>query len=61
MNAAQLPSKFESEITEDDALYRRAFRFLMLLRTHPEKLQQACSALSEIVQGIWAEEDESDD
>jgi hypothetical protein len=64
MNTALLPSKFESEITEDDALYRRAFRFLMVIRRCPEKLRQACNALSEISSSdtyIEGDEDEGDD
>jgi hypothetical protein len=61
MNTVQLPSKFETEILESDALYRRGFRFLSLLRADPAKLERACNALSHIAQGGLVEEGEEDD
>jgi hypothetical protein len=61
MNAIQIPIRFETEIMEPEAMYRKAFRYLALLRANPEKLQQACRILSDISEGIWGDEEDEDD
>jgi hypothetical protein len=64
MNAIQIPIRFETEIIEPEAMYRKAFRYLALLRANPQKLTQACEALSEISSSdtyIEGDEDVSDE
>jgi hypothetical protein len=61
MNAIQIPIRFETEIIEPEAMYRKAFRYLALIRKHPDKLGQACNALAKISTDVWAEDFEDED